>query len=167
MRSTAPAIAVCLGLAACQPGLGINTAATPSPLRQEYISEFKKIDKTGKGRITIEEATAYYRARFAELDRNGDGMLDERELEAMVPIMNARSGKDLVSKLDRNSDNKISQAEFLVITNWLFELSSRANELSLGDVERGLPASTSSKRYDPEAISGPDRGGPWETNGGR
>jgi hypothetical protein len=61
--------------------------------------------------------------------------------EAMIPVMNAQSGKELLFKLDRNSDGKISRTEFLVIVNWLFQLASSPNELALGDVEKGVPAS--------------------------
>jgi hypothetical protein len=44
-----------------------------------------------------------------------------------------------VFKLDRNSDNKLSRPEFLVIVNWLFQLASSPHELALGDVERACP----------------------------
>lgn len=133
--------ALCAGAVACQSDLGGKAADAVSPARLEYISEFKKIDIAGKGRITMEQATAYYSSRFTELDRNGDGFLDAQELEPLIPVMNARSGKELLFKLDRNSDNKISRSEFLVIVNWLFQLSSSPNELALGDVEKNLPAS--------------------------
>lgn len=127
-------------LAACQASVGQSTGSILSPGRVEYVSEFRKIDSRGKGRISIDEATAYYSSRFNELDVNGDGFLDARELEAMIPVMNAQSGKELLFKLDRNSDGKISRAEFLVIVNWLFQLASSPNELALGDVEKGVPA---------------------------
>jgi Ca2+-binding EF-hand superfamily protein len=112
-------ITLCLGAAACQSGLGGKTAEQPSPARMEYISQFKKIDATGKGRITMDQAVTYYSTLFTELDRNGDGFLDAAELETLVPIMNARSGRELLLALDRNSDNKISRSEFVVIANWL------------------------------------------------
>ena len=137
--AAATALALCLTALGCQTGL-VEKAAEPSPERLEYIREFKKIDSAGKGHITIDQATAYYSARFTELDRNHDGFLDERELEAIVPIMNARSGRELLLKLDRNSDNRLSRSEFLVLANWLFQLASNPNELALGDVERNMPA---------------------------
>jgi hypothetical protein len=144
--------ALCAGLAACQSDLDGKAAMPASPARLEYVSEFKKIDTGGKGRITIDEATAYYGRRFTELDKNGDGFLDAQELEPLIPIMNAKSGKELLFKLDRNSDGKVSRPEFLVIMNWLFQLASSPNELALGDVEKNLPASVPpSTKSDPSA----------------
>ena len=146
-------LVLCMAATACQSDSGGNTGPAPSPERLEYITEFKKIDAAGKGRITMEQATAYYGARFAELDKNGDGFLDANELESLIPVMGARSGKELLFKLDRNSDNKISRSEFLVIANWLFQLASSGNELALGDVEKGMRASVpASTKSDPAAI---------------
>jgi Ca2+-binding EF-hand superfamily protein len=141
MRITpATSLALCLAVACCQTDVADKAPDPPSPARLEYISEFKRIDRANKGRITLEEATAYYAARFTELDKNRDGFLDAHELEALIPIMNAKSGRDLLLKLDRNSDNRLSRSEFMVIANWLFQLASTPNELALGDVERNVPA---------------------------
>jgi EF-hand domain pair/EF hand len=139
--AVATAVALSLAVAGCQSGFGEQTNEPPSPTRLEYIREFKKIDTTNKGRITLEEATAYYSARFTELDKNRDGYLDAKELEAIVPIMNSTSANELLLKLDRNSDNRVSRSEFLILANWLFQLASNPNELALGDVERNMPAS--------------------------
>jgi Ca2+-binding EF-hand superfamily protein len=142
MRFTAAtAMALYLTVAGCQSGLGDQTAEPPSPTRLEYIREFKKIDATNKGRITFDEATAYYSARFTELDKNRDGYLNAKEIEAILPIMNSQSANELMLKLDRDSDNRVSRAEFLVLANWLFQLASSPNELALADVERNMPAS--------------------------
>jgi hypothetical protein len=142
MRFTAAtAVALYLAVTGCQTGLGNQTAEPPSATRLEYIREFKKIDAANKGLITLDQATAYYNARFTELDKNRDGYLDAKELEAIVPIMNAQTAKELLLKLDRDSDNRVSRSEFLVLANWLFQLASRPNELALADVERNMPAS--------------------------
>ena len=139
MKFRATTMAIALAVAGCQAGVE-KANEPPSPERLEYINEFKKIDKANRGRITLEEATAYYSARFTELDRNHDGFLDEHELEPLIPIMNARSARELLLKLDRNSDNKLSRKEFLILANWLFQLASSPNELALSDVETNLPA---------------------------
>jgi EF-hand domain pair len=132
-------VTLCLAMAACQSGPGAKVDGPPSPERLVYINEFKKIDTAGKDRITLEEATAYYSARFRELDKNKDGFLDAQELEPLIPIMNSKSGKELLIKLDRNADNKLSLSEFLIITNWLFQLARSPNELALGEVEKNIP----------------------------
>jgi hypothetical protein len=154
--TVAATMAFCLLAAGCQSGL-IGKAAEPaSPARLEFVTEFKRIDASGKGHITMEEATAYYNARFTELDKNGDGFLDAQELEPLIPIMNARSGKELLFKLDRNSDNKLSKPEFQVIVNWLFQLARSQNELTLADVEKNMPAAAppSTKDYTKDSPAG-------------
>ena len=129
-------IAQCLLLVSCQAGLG-GPSAQPAPGRQPFIAEFKRIDTAGKGRITMDQAVEYYRNRFRELDRNGDRFLDVSELDAAVPTMDAITAKELVLKLDRNSDGKLSVDEFIVIANWLFQLAKSPTQLTLSDVERG------------------------------
>jgi EF hand domain-containing protein len=118
----------------CQGGLG-GVAPRPSLARLAYVEEFKKIDAAGVGRVTMEQSVAYYSGLFAQLDKNRDGFLDANEIEAMLPALDAKSGKELISKFDRNSDGKLSQAEFLVISNWLFQLSHSPTQITLKDVQ--------------------------------
>jgi len=106
------------------------------------VSQFKNIDKANKGQISLDQATAYYTTLFTELDKNRDGFLDVRELEPVVPVMGAKTAEDLVVKLDRNSDNKLSRPEFVVIANWLFQLTRSGNDLTLQEVQRNLPVSS-------------------------
>ena len=128
-------VTLCLLMASCQAGLG--TSAEPAPGRVPFVTEFKRIDATSSGRITMEQAVEYYRNRFAELDRNGDGFLDASELDTALPLMYAKTGKDLLTSLDRNSDGKLSLSEFTVIANWLFQLAKSPTQLTMTDVEKG------------------------------
>jgi hypothetical protein len=134
-KAKAIVVAQCLLTASCQAGL--IGSAPPAPGRLPYITEFKKIDASGSGRISMEQAVEYYRRKFAELDRNGDGFLDANELDAALPLMNAKSGKEVLVSLDRNSDGKLSVSEFTVIANWLFQLARSPTQLTLSDVEKG------------------------------
>jgi len=132
--ANAMAVAQCLLMASCQAGLSIS--AEPAPGRVPFVTEFKRIDATSSGRITMEQALEYYRKRFVELDRNGDGFLDASELESALPLMYAKSGRDLLVSLDRNSDGKLSVSEFTVIANWLFQLAKSPTQLTITDVEK-------------------------------
>jgi Ca2+-binding EF-hand superfamily protein len=120
----------------CQAGVG-GLSPQPSNARAPFITEFKQIDAAGSGRITMEQTIAHYQRRFRELDTNGDGYLDMSELEAAVPLMTATSSKELMLKLDRNSDGRLSDEEFLVVANWLFQLAKSQTQLTLSDVEKG------------------------------
>jgi len=145
-----------LGIAAtgCQSQFGATGSTAVSPDRIDHMTEFNKIDTAHKGRITIDEATAYYSKVFKELDKNRDGFLDKGELQGLLPAMGARSGEELLAKLDRNWDGKLSQPEFLIIVNWLFQPASNGTELTLNDVQTGLPqavqqTSSSTSKADP------------------
>jgi len=155
---SAAAVMLSLAAAACHSGNATGSGEPVSSARAEYIAEFKKIDRAGKGRITLDEATAYYEARFSELDKNGDGRLELAELEPLIPVMNAKSARELLSKLDRDSDNTVSRAEFLVIVNWLFQLARNPQELTLEDVERNAPASVASSPAKKDRSAGRGRG---------
>jgi Ca2+-binding EF-hand superfamily protein len=120
----------------CQPGT-IANVSEPSADRLEYITQFKKIDTLNRGHITLDQAAAYYDSLFAELDKNGDGFLDAEELKVLLPIMQARTGAELLSKLDRNVDGKVSRSEFQVIVNWLFQLASSSDKLTFEDAQKG------------------------------
>ena len=85
--AAAATMILCLAAAGCQSSINPSAAERISPVRLEYIEEFKRIDRAGKGRITLEEATAYYSVRFSELDKNRDGFLDVAELESILPAM--------------------------------------------------------------------------------
>ena len=139
--ATAAAIAQGLVLGGCQAGLG-GATAQPSSLKLSFIAEFKKIDSAGKSRITMDQAVSYYSGLFSQLDKKWDGFLDAQELEAKLPALDAKSGKELVLEFDRNSDGKLSRSEFLVMTNWLFQLARSQTHLStVADNSRALRSS--------------------------
>jgi hypothetical protein len=135
----AAAVAQGLAIASCQSGQGTKMDEPPSADRLEFVSQFKKIDAAGKGLITMEQASAHYSVVFTGLDKNGDGFLDVSELQPLIPVMGAKSGTELMAKLDRNGDNKLTRQEFLVITSWLFQLASSRAEMTLQEAEKGVP----------------------------
>lgn len=132
---------VCL-LAACQATPGPVAPSAPSPERLEFITQFTNIDTANKGMITLEQAKAHYAEVFRKLDTNRDGFLSVSEVQPLMPVMAARSSEELVARLDRNGDNKLTLAEFQVINSWLFRLSRDPNSLSREEVEHGFAASS-------------------------
>jgi hypothetical protein len=142
----AAAVAQSLTIVACQTGQGTKLDEPPSADRLEFVSQFKKIDAAGRGLITMEQATAHYSIVFTGLDKNGDGFLDVAELQPLLPIMGAKTAAELMAKLDRNGDNKLTHKEFLVITGWLFQLASSRAEMTLQEAEKGVPPSMREKK---------------------
>ena len=68
------------------------------------------------------------------------------ELQPLLPIMGAKTAAELMAKLDRNGDNKLTRQEFLVITSWLFQLASGRTEMTLQEAEKGVPPSMREKK---------------------
>jgi len=60
--------------------------------------------------------------------------------------MGAKTAAELMAKLDRNGDNKLTRKEFLVITSWLFQLASGRTEMTLQEAEKGVPPSMREKK---------------------
>ncbi|MDX2204940.1 MAG: hypothetical protein NW223_19480 [Hyphomicrobiaceae bacterium] len=114
----------------------------------EFITQFRNIDTAGKGMITLDQAKAHYTEVFRRLDINRDGVLTVTEVQPLMPIMAARSAAELVARLDRNGDNKLTLAEFLVVNTWLFRLSKDPASLSRQEVEHGF-AETSGPGKEP------------------
>lgn len=144
-RRPAAALALLCLLTACQTAPPAPVGP-PSPERMEFITQFKAIDTANKGTITLDQAKAHYTDVFRKLDSNRDGFLSVAEITPLMPIMAARSAAELVARLDRNGDNKLTLPEFLVINTWLFRLSKDPNSLSLGDVESGYAEPTGPRK---------------------
>jgi hypothetical protein len=139
-------IAGCAGGSSGQSTAVATAAEPPSPDRIEFVSQFRKIDAASKGFITVDEAKAHYSKVFAELDKNRDGFLNANEIRALLPVMGARTSEELIAKLDRNGDNKLTLKEFLVITTWLFRLADGSSTMTLQQAENGVPPSMRDKK---------------------
>lgn len=108
----------------------------------------------GKGRwarhaMTEEEFDANTRARFARIDRNGDGAIDAAEVEAAQQQRAARRkerferrGERLIGRFDADRDGKVTRDEFMKFVSDRFaefDLNSdgRINDDDLPPVMRG------------------------------
>lgn len=76
-----------LGMAAAAvafAGTAIAQQQTPTPAEPRgWARMLDKLDANRDGQISIEEATATAKARFAKADANGDGKISEQEAMAM------------------------------------------------------------------------------------
>ena len=122
-------------LAACD-GRPLLYQLVPSEADQEVVAAFRMIDRGNAGRLTRAETDAYFQRRFAELDRNRDGFLDEAELKAVVPILGFKTAAAMIFSLDFDSDGRLSPGEFLRLSNYLFTRDlNRDGVLTLEEVK--------------------------------
>jgi Ca2+-binding EF-hand superfamily protein len=81
------------------------------------------VDRDRDGVVTAAEAAAYYEARFAAMEADGDGVLSEAEFVrgGQSPLMRAAAADPLrrdrapdFTALDLDGDNRLSAEEFLL-----------------------------------------------------
>ena len=113
------AIAVAMVVAGCD-GRPLLYQLAPSESDLQILGAFQMIDSVKAGQLTRQQSDDYFRRRFAEFDTNHDGFLNDDEAKAAVPIFGFKTGTGLVFSLDINGDGRLSQDEFLRLSNYLF-----------------------------------------------
>ena len=103
-----------------------DTMAQKTGLSMSVYDIISQLDTNGNGQVSQEEFDAGrpkgppaggMDSLFDKIDANGDGSLDETELNAFVQSMsnttgNSPTAEDLISKLDTDGNGLISQTEF-------------------------------------------------------
>jgi hypothetical protein len=142
-----------LMLAGCD-GRPLLYSIAPSQQDLDCLAAFQMIDTAGKGQLTRAEVDGYFKQRFAELDRNHDGFLDETEAAGAVPVFGMKTGANMVFRLDINGDGKLSQDEFLRLSNYLFTRDdNRDGILTLAEVKTPPADTYMAPRENPAAVS--------------
>ena len=93
-------ICTLLALAACD-GRPLLYSIVPSQQDMQVLALFQMIDTGNKGQLTRAETDAYFKRRFAELDRNHDGAITGDEMKSRFQARN--NGGRL--KPSRNADD--------------------------------------------------------------
>jgi Ca2+-binding EF-hand superfamily protein len=136
-------------------GMGSFSIARPN-LLQQYLNAFKALDTTNKGYITEQEARGnpLFRAVFKLMDRDGDGMLYEKEIReylssmkslesaaarASVTMNTSDKGRGLFDLIDKDHDGRLSVREMRQMTDLLKTLDvDGKGAFTRGDVPRHL-----------------------------
>jgi Ca2+-binding EF-hand superfamily protein len=105
-----------------QAGVTQPAAATGGVTAQQAIAQ---LDVNGDGKISVDEASQELKPHFSQFDTDSDGAIDEKEVKALLPYINAEedkskepasatgklTAKQIISYMDKNGDGKISKDE--------------------------------------------------------
>jgi len=128
------------------------------PLLQRYLTEFKRLEAAGRGYITEEEAKSsqIFRGVFKLMDRDGDGMLYEKEIrdylssmqslesaaaKACVTLSTSDKGRGLFDLIDKDGDGRLSVREMRQLTKLLELDRDGKGAITRTDVPRNLQVS--------------------------
>ena len=144
---------ICLTVMGCQSDIGGGSTASVGADRAEYIGQFKKMMQPARATSRSIRRAPIMPACSASSIRTATTCSIRMNCKCCCRSW-ARNSDELLSKLDRNWDGKVTATEFQVVVNWLFQPSRGGNELTLADVQAGTrivqeasssPSSSSSK----------------------
>lgn len=103
------------------PFLLLATLAGSAPA-QSALDKFTQLDRNGDGIVDQDEYEAGARASFASMDANRDGWISLDELRASLDPNAGGTGADGMARtqlaaMDLNNDNLISEDEFVAFAN--------------------------------------------------
>jgi Ca2+-binding EF-hand superfamily protein len=150
-----------------------DTAASAKQLREQYIAEFKKADRDNNGYLDMSEAmrSPFFRNTFKQMDRDGDGMLFEKEMLAFLDdflelqafgqtsfasVGVTSEGKGLFELLDADGDGRLSVREMRNAVKLLAEFDREG---------KGFITRTDIPRCSAAAFKLGPSAGTWETQG--
>lgn len=122
-------VAVCAAVAlvaACAgaPRRPMGPPPPPTDLEQN-IRLMLSYDANSDGKVTREELEQGLRRQFMAVDRNGDGILDQAEVQAENDRRYGAAGTGFSPLIDWNRDGKVDFTEFATTARSVFEEMDR------------------------------------------
>ncbi len=91
-----------------------GTTATSASAQARMIAAFEKADVNHDGKITRAEFVASRNARFADMDRNGNGVITRDDFSRLIALR-PKAGiliDEMIAQADLNRDGSVTRAEF-------------------------------------------------------
>lgn len=90
-------------------GLGATTAMAAGKGEGREIPTFEELDADSSGEITVEDLEAMRTERFATMDTDGDGSINEAEFVAKAQADAQERAAAMFARLDADGDGVLSQ----------------------------------------------------------
>lgn len=92
--------------------LGGLVGCVPSAARaQTGAAEVKKYDKDGDGKVSRDEAPEQWKRNFDAADTDDDGKISSAEVDAVLKLMGAQTGANVVKLYDNDHDGFVAREE--------------------------------------------------------
>lgn len=133
------AFAVVAVTAACGGPRRPNALPAPPTDLEQNIRLMLSYDANSDGRVTREELDQGLRRQFTVVDRNGDGILDQQEVQAENDRRYGAAGTGFSPLIDWNRDGRVDFAEFATTARSVFEEMDRDRNGVLEGSELRVP----------------------------
>jgi hypothetical protein len=136
------AAVICASLASAEDMASFATGGYARGLRT--MDEMHMIDTDKDGTVSRKEWIAYQEKVFAALDKDKTGLVDEKEFLTPSKEMTsfatggyarALQTKEMMHKIDKNGDGKVSRDEFIAYQNEVFDMMDTGKTGMLGPRE--------------------------------
>ena len=136
------AAVICAPLASAEDMASFATGGYARGLRT--MDEMHMIDTDKDGTVSRKEWIAYQEKVFAALDKDKTGLVDEKEFLTPSKEMasfatggyaRALQTKEMMHKIDKNGDGKVSHDEFIAYQNEVFDMMDTGKTGMLGPRE--------------------------------
>ena len=125
-----------------------GACASPAIARErpDPMQMLEKADSNRDGKVTRGEFLEARRARFATMDRNGDGCFDEDDLGRLARRRGGDRIRNLTAALDADRDGRLCRSEFVDGPTRLFDRADRNGDGVLDADERAALAAVAARR---------------------
>ncbi len=139
VRTAAVAFAVVALVSGCGGPQRPNGPPPPPTDLEQNIRLMLSYDANSDGKVTRDELEQGLRRQFTIVDRNGDGVLDQMEVQAENDRRYGAAGTGFSPLIDWNRDGRVDFSEFATTARSVFEEMDKDRNAVLEGAELRVP----------------------------